>query len=91
VDEVNEKANTSGNPTSNRNNSARPRLHEERGPDIYNRTSIMLEDRVEVLLDTELILLKLACHVNDDVIAYGVEFNKGQSVWEQIPVHYNYY
>jgi hypothetical protein len=72
----------SGNSTSNQNNSAQPRLHNEQGPDISNRTNVTLEDRMEVLLDTELILLKLAYHVNDDVIAYGVEFNKEQSVWE---------
>jgi hypothetical protein len=84
------KANTSGNSTSNPNNSARPQLHKEQGPDIHNRTSVTLEDRVEVLLDTELILLKLACRVNNNVIAYKVEFNKGQSVWEQIHIHYNY-
>ncbi len=88
---MNAKANTSGNSTSNPNNSAQPRLHEEQGPDIYNRTSITLEDRVEVLLDTEWILLKLAYRVNNDVIAYGVKSDKGQSVWEQIHVHYNYY
>ncbi len=88
---MNAKANMSGNSTSNPNNSARLRLHEEQGPDIYNWTSITLEDRAEVLLDTELILLKLAYRVNNNVIAYEVEFNKGQSVWEQIHIHYNYY
>ncbi len=36
------------------------------------------------LLDTELILQKVAYRVNDNVIDYGVEFNKGQSVQEQI-------
>jgi hypothetical protein len=70
---------------------------EELGPDhkieyTLDWTKITFKDRAEVLLNTEKILLKLAYQTNNkDLLVFGISFNKGQAVWEQIPIIYNYY
>jgi hypothetical protein len=57
----------------------------------FDRTNVTFKDKAEVLLNTELILLKLAYQNNNNLLAFGVSFKHRQSVWEQIPITYNYY
>jgi hypothetical protein len=57
----------------------------------FDKTNVTFEERAAVLLETKQLLLKLAYQVNGETIAYGVKFNRGQSVWEQIWVQYNYH
>jgi len=69
---------------------------EQEGPDIeieftFDKTNVTFEERAAVLLETKQLLLKLAYQVNGETIAYGVKFNRGQPVWEQIWVQYNYH